>query len=251
VVQSVRVARGPMVRLVVLLVLLVPLLTVVPEPGAGNQRPGGALPRLHPPQPTQPGPLGMPDVVLVVTDDQRVESLAPMTQVQDLLVARGTTYTEAMVPTSMCCPSRASLLTGRYAHQTGVWSNWGPTGGWWRFHEDGNEQHTLAVALDDKGYRTALIGKYLNNFSNSAPAGYRPPGWDVFTAFTTTERTGDYYNYSLSDGTVHGSARPTTPPTCSPTGRSSSSGRPRRRPGCSSTSPPTRRTLPSSPRRGT
>ncbi len=193
--------------LLVLLLLLVPLLAFVSLADEGDRRPrpAGALPRLHPPEPSAPGPLGRPDVVLVVTDDQRVESLTGMTQVQDLLVARGTTYTEAMVPTSMCCPSRASLLTGRYAHQTGVWSNSRPTGGWWRFHEDGNEEHTLAVALHDEGYRTALIGKYFNSFANWAPVGYRPPGWDVFTAFTTTNRSGDYYDYSLSDGTGYGS----------------------------------------------
>ncbi len=129
-----------------------------------------------------------------------------MSHVQDLLVDRGRSYSAAMVPTSLCCPSRASLLTGRYSHQTGVWSNSRPTGGWWAFHEQGNEDHTLAVALDEQGYRTALIGKYFNSFANWAPAGYRPPGWDEFTAFRTPNRSGDYYDYELSDGTVHGSA---------------------------------------------
>ena len=195
--------------LLVLVLLIVPLTAVVVSLAADDdsspRQPAGTLPRLRPPPPTPPGPLGKPDVVLVVTDDQRVESLAGMTHVQDLLVSRGTSFDDAMVPTAMCCPSRAALLTGRYSHQTGVWSNSRPTGGWWRFHEEGNEQHTLAVALHDEGYRTALVGKYFNSFANWAPAGYRPPGWDVFTAFTTTNRSGDYYDYSLSDGTVHGS----------------------------------------------
>ncbi len=202
--------RRRSVLLAVLVLVLVPVLAVLVSLAGDSDRDHGpeatgTLPRLRPPQPTPPGPLGRPDVVLVVTDDQRVESLARMTHVQDLLVARGTTYDGAMVPTSMCCPSRAALLMGQYSHQTGVWSNSRPTGGWWRFHEDGNENHTLAVALHDEGYRTALIGKYFNSFANWSPAGYRPPGWDVFTAFTTTDRSGDYFDYSLSDGTVHGS----------------------------------------------
>jgi hypothetical protein len=60
--------------------------------------------------------------------------------------------------------------------------------------------------LQQQGYRTALVGKYLNNFGLYAPPGYRPPGWDEFLAFTTDGTSpGDYYDYTLSDGSVHGS----------------------------------------------
>lgn len=154
------------------------------------------------PAPAPPG--AVPDVVLILTDDQPARTLAGMPAVQRLLVDQGTTFANAMVPTSLCCPSRASLLTGRYAHDTGVWSNSRPTGGWWRFHEDGNEDHTLATALADRGYRTGLVGKYFNSFANWSPPGYTPPGWDSFTAFRTTHRSGAYYDYQLSDGTSHG-----------------------------------------------
>ena len=146
-----------------------------------------------------------PDVVVILTDDQPARTLAGMPQVQRLLVDRGTTFGNAMVPTSLCCPSRASLLTGRFAHDTGVWSNSRPTGGWWRFHEDGNEDRTLASALAARGYRTGLVGKYFNSFANWSPEGYTPPGWDSFTAFRTTHRSGAYYDYRLSDGSEHGS----------------------------------------------
>ncbi len=146
-----------------------------------------------------------PDVVVILTDDQPARTLAGMPQVQRLLVDRGTTFGNAMVPTSLCCPSRASLLTGRFAHDTGVWSNSRPTGGWWRFHEDGNEDRTLATALAARGYRTGLVGKYFNSFANWSPEGYTPPGWDSFTAFRTTHRSGAYYDYRLSDGSEHGS----------------------------------------------
>ena len=168
---------------------------------------------VHPEAPQSPvshraGPAGvdLPNIVVVMTDDQRVETLAGMPMVRILLADRGTTFSKAMVPTSLCCPSRASTLTGHYAHDTGVWTNVRPDGGWWAFHAHGNEQRTVAVALHESGYRTALVGKYLNNFGQLTPPGYRPPGWDQFLAFTTWYKSGAYYDYTLSDGSVHGSA---------------------------------------------
>jgi N-acetylglucosamine-6-sulfatase len=180
----------------------------------GTLGPGGGVGFGTPLVSTQPGTvahavaetgLDLPDIVVILTDDQRVETLAGMPQVQSLLVHQGTTFSRAMVPTSLCCPSRASMLTGSYAHDTGVWTNVRPDGGWWAFQAGGNEARTVAVALQTQGYRTALIGKYFNTFGLYAPPGYRPPGWDEFLAFTTMDRSGDYYDYTLSDGSVHGS----------------------------------------------
>jgi arylsulfatase A-like enzyme len=145
-----------------------------------------------------------PDVVIFLTDDQRVDSLGDMSAVQADLVRRGTRYTEAMVPTSQCCPSRASLLTGLYAHHTGVWTNYGRWGGWHRFAEQGMERHTIATALQDHGYLTMFLGKYLNSFGRDAPPGYVPPGWDGFDAFASADHSGAYFDYRLSDGTEHG-----------------------------------------------
>ena len=190
------------------MLLLVPVIVVScsgRDGGSGGAPPASGVPGALASDLPPSGPLGRPDVVLVVTDDQRVWSLARMRHVRDLLVARGTRYSEAVVPTSLCCPSRASLLTGRYAHDTGVWSNSRPTGGWWTFQDEGNEKRTLAVALHRRGYRTALVGKYFNSFGSWAPDGYRPAGWDLFAAFVTRNRSGNYYDYRLSDGTEHGS----------------------------------------------
>jgi N-acetylglucosamine-6-sulfatase len=106
-----------------------------------------------------------------------------------------------MVPTALCCPSRATILTGFYAHHTKVYGNGdvgGPKlGGWPKFHSAGDEQHTIALALQRQGYRTGLIGKYHNYFGTYAPKGYTPPGWDTFSAFMS--KHGAYYNYRLSD----------------------------------------------------
>jgi N-acetylglucosamine-6-sulfatase len=92
----------------------------------------------------------LPKIVLVLTDDQRRAALRHMPQVQKLLVDKGTQFSNAMVPTALCCPSRATILTGLYAHHRKVYGNGdagGPKlGGWPKFHSAGDEQHTIALA---------------------------------------------------------------------------------------------------------
>jgi arylsulfatase A-like enzyme len=129
-----------------------------------------------------------------------------MPAVQRHLVERGTRFSRLVSPTPTCCPSRSSLLTGLAARHTGVYGNSFPHGGWRTFFHNGHESRTLATALQARGYRTGLVGKYLNGFAQSAqgqPAGHRPPGWDVFLTFVG--RTGAYYDYTLSDGSTFGS----------------------------------------------
>ena len=152
----------------------------------------------------------MPDVLLIVTDDQRVHTLEWMDEVPRRIAGRGIRFINAMIPTSLCCPSRASLLTGLFAHSTGVWSNGRSddipdTGGWSVFYEAGLEDRTIAVWLKEAGYRTALVGKYLNGYDDS-PAGHVPPGWTRWHAFAVSN--GAYYDYTLrhTDGSesTHG-----------------------------------------------
>jgi N-acetylglucosamine-6-sulfatase len=145
-----------------------------------------------------------PNIVVIMTDDQSTGMLDAMPQVRQLLEARGASYPNAVIPTSYCCPSRVSFLTGQYAHTTGVYDIVPPHGGWQRFHESGGEASTLATWLHDAGYRTALVGKYLNGFT-AAPLDYTPPGWDVFTTFTARKRI-SYYDYVLRTTTHQGVA---------------------------------------------
>ncbi|HEY6568506.1 MAG TPA: sulfatase-like hydrolase/transferase, partial [Actinomycetota bacterium] len=93
-----------------------------------------------------------PNIVVIVSDDQRWDTIRDMPEVMASIADRGVLYPNAMVPTSLCCPSRASLLLGRYAHSTGVWSNQGKHGGWRRFFANGHESSNLATWLDDAGY---------------------------------------------------------------------------------------------------
>jgi N-acetylglucosamine-6-sulfatase len=138
-----------------------------------------------------------PNIVVILTDDQRTDSLLQMPAVKSLLVDKGTRYTDAFIPTSICCPSRSAILTGLYSHDSGVWENGGPHGGWVTFKRLGNEQRTIADALQQHGYRTGLIGKYLNNFGRFAPPGYKPPGWNRFEAFRLPSKSGAYYDYNI------------------------------------------------------
>ena len=96
-------------------------------------------------------PATKPNVVLILTDDQRFDTLSGMPNVKRLLAAQGTTYTRAMVPTSLCCPSRSTILTGLYAHTSRLFGNGdvggARYGGWRRFHRLGLEKRTLGPAL--------------------------------------------------------------------------------------------------------
>ena len=135
-----------------------------------------------------------PDIVLIVTDDQRYDTLKVMPEVQRLLIDGGMQLKQAIITNPLCCPSRATILTGRYSHTTGVYFNGGPHGGWHAFRP--SESSTIATALDRVGYRTALFGKYLNGYGGTGIS--VPPGWDQWLAFTGVN--GDYYDYDMFDG---------------------------------------------------
>jgi N-acetylglucosamine-6-sulfatase len=134
-----------------------------------------------------------PNIVLIVTDDQRWDTLWAMPHVRSLLAASGVTFTNAFVTTSLCCPSRASIFTGQYSRHTGVWSDAPPLGGAPAFR-DGS---TVATWLHASGYTTALVGKYLNDYAMLGPR-YIPPGWDEWDAIALNEAALHYYDFPLN-----------------------------------------------------
>jgi|SRR5215212_3416668 len=113
-----------------------------------------------------------PNIVYVVTDDMRKDDLAYMPKTQNLIFGKGITYDNAFVTTSQCCPSRSSMLTGKYVHNHGVKANEGSNGGAGAFKQNGNEQHTVATWLHDAGYTNMLAGKYLNGYKGKGPLGW-------------------------------------------------------------------------------
>ncbi|MCB0004676.1 MAG: sulfatase-like hydrolase/transferase, partial [Anaerolineae bacterium] len=107
-----------------------------------------------------------PNIVLILTDDQdlRLGSMEAMPSTRALIGDQGMTMENFMVPNPLCCPARASLLRGQHAHNTQILYNTPPSGGFQRFLDLGHEDATVATALHAAGYRTALLGKYLNGY---------------------------------------------------------------------------------------
>jgi N-acetylglucosamine-6-sulfatase len=139
------------------------------------------------------GSRSQPNLIVVMTDDQTLGELEVMSRTKRLLGERGATFEDAIVSFPLCCPSRATYLTGRYAHNHGVLSN-SPDhdGGYERL--DGNR--TVAVWLQRAGYRTAQIGRYLNFYGVLDPTEV-PPGWDEW-AVTPGPSTYLMYDYDLN-----------------------------------------------------
>jgi arylsulfatase A-like enzyme len=131
-----------------------------------------------------------PNVVLIVADDLDADSLSAMPFVSDRLRRDGVTFSRCYATTPICGPARASLLRGQYAHNHGMLRNNGENGGFHTFHLLGREESTLATWLQKAGYRTALVGKYLNGYprlprrfsDRTLPETYVPPGWDEWFA---------------------------------------------------------------------
>ncbi len=132
-----------------------------------------------------------PSIVLILTDDQRWDTLWAMPVVQSELVAKGINFTNGFVVNSLCCPSRASILTGQYSHSTGVYRNAPPHGGFESFAD----KSTIATWLQKAGYKTSFIGKYLNGYYFNDQRQYIPPGWDNWVSFASREA--GYIGYNL------------------------------------------------------
>jgi arylsulfatase A-like enzyme len=136
-----------------------------------------------------------PNIVLILTDDQRTDETWAMANLQSEIVAHGVTFDRNYVVNSLCCPARVTLLTGQYSHTSGVYGNGGTYGGFNSFHGDAS---TTATWLHGAGYQTALIGKYLNGYPGMQGT-YIPPGWDEWSTFYPAGASGGaYYNYTLN-----------------------------------------------------
>ncbi len=157
-----------------------------------------------------------PSFVVIQTDDQTLDSLyatfgksrlRAMPNTQDLIAKRGMTFNRYYVSYPLCCPSRVSLLTGRYAHNNGVKGNIQPNGGYFGFSFRAAYTHNLATWLQGAGYRTIHVGKFLNGYGdepydNGATV---PPGWSDWHTVLKSDTTHYYYGYTLNNnGTIEG-----------------------------------------------
>lgn len=154
-----------------------------------------------------------PNVVVIQVDDMALSALTAtwrtesgvdarvMPNTLDLIRKQGISFSRYYAPYPLCCPSRTTLLTGRYAHSHGVISNDAPRGGWPGYQQKAVYNHNLGVWLQNAGYRTIHLGKFLNNYGGAGkddPTTEVPPGWDSWETFATDNSARLFYGYELN-----------------------------------------------------
>lgn len=126
--------------------------------------------------PVQPDKSKPNEVVILLDDLDQMDTpyWDALPRTKALLADKGMTFDNSFVSDPTCCPARATLLTGDYPQNTGVYDNSAPDGGYPGFQA--RQSDTIATRLKADGYTTALIGKYLNGYQTTDV----PPGWDEF-----------------------------------------------------------------------
>lgn len=152
-----------------------------------------------------------PNIIAIIADDLDVKTLNLalknkfMPNLQKYIISKGSSFTRFFVTNSLCCPSRATFLTGQYSHNHGVYTNestsHGAIGAF-------NDSSTIATWLHAAGYRTGYVGKYLNGYGdsdlnndgviNDIDKKYVPPGWDDWQVLVDPT-TYKVYNYTIND----------------------------------------------------
>lgn len=141
-----------------------------------------------------------PNFVIVQTDDMTVDDLKVMPGVRALVGAAGATFEQMLTPFALCCPSRASLMTGCYPHNTKVQANFPPNGGFVPWEKVNGKKHT-AYLLEQSGYHTVHIGKYINGYGQyNRPVKRVPSGWTEWYG-TSDPSTYQMYGYRMNEPT--------------------------------------------------
>jgi arylsulfatase A-like enzyme len=151
-----------------------------------------ALPQLtgYPAPVPQAHAAGRPNVLLILLDDLDYKTFdnlilaGQLPQIKANLYDQGMNFTRAYVTNSLCCPSRATLYTGQYAHNHGLWSNQGDNlteryQSGWPYYKDHLQDRAVNVALQQGGYFTGMVGKFMNG-TDETTITQRPKGWDLF-----------------------------------------------------------------------
>ncbi|HET7455794.1 MAG TPA: sulfatase [Solirubrobacterales bacterium] len=201
-------ARAPLIaRLAAAAALLALLVGLV---FADTQKAGAASASAFPPE--------HPSFVVIQTDDETLDQLytvfnaggidiPAMPNTLSMIAGRGITFNRYYVSYPLCCPSRVSLMTGRYAHNTNVRGNVQPNGGYLGFKSRGAFTHNIATWLQGAGYRTIHIGKFLNGYGDEPYDNGTdvPPGWSAWHTVENADTHHYFYGYSLNDnGTIDG-----------------------------------------------
>ena len=130
-----------------------------------------------------------PNIIFILTDDY-ANNLVDFMPNLKAMQKEGVTFSHYYVSNSLCCPSRSSIFTGMLPHNTGVQTNTKPNGGYEVYMEHGNAQESFCVALQHAGYKTAMMGKFLNGY---LPRKHQPvPGWSDWFVAGAGYRNFDY-----------------------------------------------------------
>jgi arylsulfatase A-like enzyme len=143
------------------------------------------------------GAFDQKNVIFILTDDMTSSEISAMPNVQSLIAAKGTTFKDFYISFPLCCPSRATMMSGLYMHNHGVRGNFPPFGSWSRFIS--HEPTAMPVQVHDDGYYTAHIGKYMNGYALDSPGLPVPPGWDEWYGKVSEDAL--YYDYNLIEKT--------------------------------------------------
>ncbi|MBB2910976.1 arylsulfatase A-like enzyme [Streptosporangium becharense] len=142
-----------------------------------------------------------PNIVFILADDLEAGDLRNFPNIHNLLVRGGTGFNQFFTTNSWCCPSRASILRSQYVHSHGVLTNTAPEGGFTRFHLSALERSTIGTWMQSAGYRTGLMGKYLNHYpGGAAEPTYVPPGWNEWDV--PVRNLYGEYDYTLNENGV-------------------------------------------------
>ncbi len=189
---------APATRSGLLAIILIAVLLAACSNSSTAAKPSG------PPTSATSGP-AHPNIVFILTDDLSWNLLTP--QIAPHITAlekQGETFNHYFVADSLCCPSRSTIFTGLFPHDTKVTTNMAPDGGFAKFQTEGLDHKTYAVALQSVGYQTSMLGKYLNGYGDplnkrTAPV---PPGWSDWHVSNSTGY--GEFNYFLNDnGAFH------------------------------------------------
>ena len=120
-----------------------------------------------------------PNIIFVLTDDQFPGSENEMPNLKSDVTNEGVKFANMVSTFPLCCPGRATILRGQYSHNTHIYGNSLPDGGWQKFERLGEQRSTIATWLNQAGYQTGLFGKYMNNYTDLSI----PPGWDRWYAW--------------------------------------------------------------------
>ena len=136
-----------------------------------------------------------PNMIFILTDDLDFASVQKMPEIRSQLIEKGISFEKTFVSHPICCPSRATILTGLYDHNHGVKGNAPPEGGFQTFLSKGHEESTIGKRLQEAGYQTAFFGKYLNQYPADEPT-HVPPGWNEWYGKLDEQKL---YNYRINE----------------------------------------------------